>query len=60
MEAHFGEITPGQQDYSEKVAELDAAQIEVLFFGGYTAEAALLRVRRMIAAMIFSWSVATI
>ena len=42
MEAHFGEITPGQQDYSEKVAELDAAGIEVLFFGGYTAEAALL------------------
>ena len=41
-EAHFGEITPGQPDYGETVAALQAAGIEVLFYGGYTAEAALI------------------
>jgi branched-chain amino acid transport system substrate-binding protein len=38
----FGEIVPGQPEYSETVATLDATGIEVLFYGGYTAEAALI------------------
>ena len=38
----FGEIVPGQPEYSETVAALEAAGIEVLFYGGYTAEAALI------------------
>jgi branched-chain amino acid transport system substrate-binding protein len=42
VEAQFGEITPGLPDYSDTVAGLQAAAIEVLFYGGYTAEAALL------------------
>jgi branched-chain amino acid transport system substrate-binding protein len=41
-EAHFGQITPGQPDYSETVAGLQTAGIEFLFYGGYTAEAALI------------------
>jgi branched-chain amino acid transport system substrate-binding protein len=38
----FGQIVPGQPEYSETVAALEAAGIEVLFYGGYTAEAALI------------------
>ena len=38
----FGEIVPGQPEYTEVVAVLEAAGIEVLFYGGYTAEAALI------------------
>jgi branched-chain amino acid transport system substrate-binding protein len=38
----FGEIVPGQPEYIETVAALQAAGIEVLFYGGYTAEAALI------------------
>jgi branched-chain amino acid transport system substrate-binding protein len=41
-EAQFGHITPGLPDYGEMVAVLQAAAIEVLFYGGYTAEAALI------------------
>jgi branched-chain amino acid transport system substrate-binding protein len=40
--AQFGEIVPGQPEYTETVAALDAAGIEVLFYGGYVAEAALI------------------
>jgi branched-chain amino acid transport system substrate-binding protein len=38
----FGEIVPGQPEYIETVTALEAAGIEVLFYGGYTAEAALI------------------
>ena len=38
----FGQIVPGQPEYIETVAALEAAGIEVLFYGGYTAEAALI------------------
>jgi branched-chain amino acid transport system substrate-binding protein len=38
----FGEIVPGQVEYIETVTALQAAGIEVLFYGGYTAEAALI------------------
>ena len=41
-EAQFGQITPGQPEYTEIVSALQEAGIEVLFFGGYTAEAALI------------------
>ena len=41
-ETQFGEIVPGQPEYTETVAALEAAGIEVLFYGGYTAEAALI------------------
>jgi branched-chain amino acid transport system substrate-binding protein len=41
-EAQFGEIVPGQPEYSEMVAALEEAGIEVLFYGGYIAEAALI------------------
>ena len=41
-ETQFGEIVPGQKEYIETVAALNAAGIEVLFYGGYTAEAALI------------------
>ena len=41
-EAHFGQIMPGQTEYAETVSALEAAGIEVLFYGGYTAEAALI------------------
>jgi branched-chain amino acid transport system substrate-binding protein len=35
-------IEPGQADYSEVVDKLQAEQIDVLYFGGYTAEAGLI------------------
>jgi branched-chain amino acid transport system substrate-binding protein len=38
----FGEIVPGQPEYTETVAALEAARIDVLLYGGYTAEAALI------------------
>jgi branched-chain amino acid transport system substrate-binding protein len=38
----FGEIVPGQPEYIETVTALQDAGIEVLFYGGYTAEAALI------------------
>jgi branched-chain amino acid transport system substrate-binding protein len=41
-ETKFGEIVPGRPEYIEMVAALQAAGIEVLFYGGYTAEAALI------------------
>jgi branched-chain amino acid transport system substrate-binding protein len=41
-ETVFAQITPGEPDYGETLAELQAAGVEVLFYGGYTAEAALL------------------
>jgi branched-chain amino acid transport system substrate-binding protein len=41
-ETEFGEIVPGQPEYTETVAALEAAGVEVLFYGGYTAEAALI------------------
>jgi branched-chain amino acid transport system substrate-binding protein len=41
-EAQFGEIAPGQPEYVDTVSALEAAGIEVLFYGGYTAEAALI------------------
>ncbi len=41
-EAIYQQITPGRPDYSETLAELEAAGIDVLFYGGYMPEAALL------------------
>jgi branched-chain amino acid transport system substrate-binding protein len=41
-ETQFGEIVPGQPEYTDTVSALEAAGIEVLFYGGYTAEAALI------------------
>jgi len=41
-EAIYAQITPGQADYADTVAELEAADIDVLFYGGYQPEAALL------------------
>jgi len=41
-EAQFGQITPGQPEYTGIVSGLEGAGIEVLFYGGYTAEAALI------------------
>ena len=41
-EALYGQITPGRADYSATLARLEAAGIDVLFYGGYQPEAALL------------------
>jgi ABC-type branched-subunit amino acid transport system substrate-binding protein len=38
----YDQITPGGADYLDTVAEIKAAGIEVLFYGGYQREAALL------------------
>jgi branched-chain amino acid transport system substrate-binding protein len=38
----YRQITPGQADYSDILAKLEAAGIDVLFYGGYQSEAALL------------------
>jgi branched-chain amino acid transport system substrate-binding protein len=42
IEAMYEQITPGRADYFDTVAQLDAADIDVLFYGGYQPEAALL------------------
>ena len=41
-EALYDQIMPGGADYLDTVAELEAAGIDVLFYGGYQREAALL------------------
>jgi branched-chain amino acid transport system substrate-binding protein len=41
-ETIYEQITPGQADYSGTLAKLEAAGIDVLFYGGYQPEAALL------------------
>jgi branched-chain amino acid transport system substrate-binding protein len=41
-EVIYAQITPGQADYTDTLAELEAAGIDVLFYGGYQPEAALL------------------
>jgi branched-chain amino acid transport system substrate-binding protein len=41
-EAIYDQITPGEADYLDTLAELEAAGIDVLFYGGYQREAALL------------------
>jgi branched-chain amino acid transport system substrate-binding protein len=41
-ETRFDQISPGQPDYTETVSMLEAAGIEVLFYGGRPAEAALI------------------
>jgi branched-chain amino acid transport system substrate-binding protein len=41
-ETQFDEIVPGQPEYTETVAALEAAGIKVLFYGGHPAEAALI------------------
>ena len=41
-EALYDQITPGGADYLDTLAELKAAGIDVLFYGGYQREAALL------------------
>ena len=40
--AIYEQITPGRADYSDTLAQLETAGIDVLFYGGYTPEAALL------------------
>jgi branched-chain amino acid transport system substrate-binding protein len=41
-ETQFDEIVPGQPEYTETVAALEAAGIKVLFYGGHSAETALI------------------
>jgi branched-chain amino acid transport system substrate-binding protein len=41
-EAIYDQITPGGADYLDTLAELEAAGIDVLFYGGYQREAGLL------------------
>jgi branched-chain amino acid transport system substrate-binding protein len=41
-EALYEDLTPGQSDYSSLIARLQSAQINVVYFGGYYREAALL------------------
>ena len=41
-ETRFDQIAPGQPEYTETVAALEAAGIKVLFYGGHPAEAALI------------------
>jgi branched-chain amino acid transport system substrate-binding protein len=41
-EAIYDQITPGLADYSAALARLEAAGIDVLFYGGYQPEAGLL------------------
>jgi branched-chain amino acid transport system substrate-binding protein len=41
-ETRFDQIAPGQPDYAETVAALEAAGIKVLFYGGHPAETALI------------------
>jgi branched-chain amino acid transport system substrate-binding protein len=41
-EAIYNHILPGQADYADTVEGLEAAGIDVLFYGGYQPEAALL------------------
>ena len=41
-EVMFEAIEPGQADYSEVIDKLQAAGIDALYFGGYTAEAGLI------------------
>ena len=41
-ETLYEDLTPGQSDYSPLVAKLQAAGVEVTYFGGYYREAALL------------------
>lgn len=45
-EALFDTINPGERDYSAIVTKLKAAQIDVLYYGGYHAEAGLI-IRQM-------------
>jgi len=42
MEVMFAQITPGKEDYTDTLAELESRGIDVLFYGGYQPEAALL------------------
>jgi branched-chain amino acid transport system substrate-binding protein len=41
-EALYEVVTPGDADYSELVAKMQAAGIDVLYFGGYAPEAGLI------------------
>jgi branched-chain amino acid transport system substrate-binding protein len=41
-EALYEQITPGRAEYLDTLAKLEAAGIDVLFYGGYQPEAALL------------------
>lgn len=41
-EVMFGAIEPGKIDYSDVVRRLQAARVEVLYYGGYAPEAALI------------------
>lgn len=45
-EVMYEAITPGEKDYSALVSKLKAAQVEVLFYGGYHTEAGLI-IRQM-------------
>ncbi len=48
QEVVFNSITAGQQDYTAMVTLLKAANVDVLYFGGYYQEAGLLK-RQMVA-----------
>jgi branched-chain amino acid transport system substrate-binding protein len=41
-EVIYAQVTPGKADYSDTLAKLEAADVDVLFYGGYQPEAALL------------------
>jgi len=45
-EIFYDTVTPGERDYSAIVTKLKAAQIDILYYGGYHAEAGLI-VRQM-------------
>ncbi|MGE5539822.1 MAG: branched-chain amino acid ABC transporter substrate-binding protein [Gemmatimonas sp.] len=45
-EALYDTVTPGERDYSAIVTKLKAAQIDILYYGGYHSEAGLI-VRQM-------------
>jgi branched-chain amino acid transport system substrate-binding protein len=46
QELLYDTVTPGERDYSAIVTKLKAAQIEILYYGGYHSEAGLI-VRQM-------------
>jgi branched-chain amino acid transport system substrate-binding protein len=46
QEILYDTVTPGERDYSAIVTKLKAAQIEILYYGGYHSEAGLI-VRQM-------------
>lgn len=59
-EAMYRVITPSQADYTDLVLEMKAAGIDVLYYAGYSTEAALISGRHAAKTMTCSWSAATL